>query len=439
MQSTFIPTVILGGGITGLAAGIASGCPVFEREAFPGGICSSYYMRRGSRKRETAAETGGDAYRFEHGGGHWIFGGHPDALSILEHVAPCDRIARRSSVFFPADGRFVGFPIQHHLHQLDADVAATALAEMRAPRDVDASTMASWLEGQFGPTLSGLFFAPFHEAYTAGLWRSIAPQDGYKTPLDMRQVIRGAAGPPDAAGYNVTFLYPRDGLDALMTRLAAQCDLRAGHDVRRIDVDRREMLLRDGGVVRYERLLSTLPLNRMLEMAALATRAPPAPYTSVLVLNIGARRGPRYPDDHWLYIPHSKSGFHRVGFYSNVADHFVRAADRGRATAACLYVERSVVGGTRLDADDIERYCADAVEELQAWGFIGDVDTLDPSWVDVAYTWTHPRSEWVREATALLAARDIRMTGRYARWHFQGIADSLRDGLLAGQALRIGA
>jgi protoporphyrinogen oxidase len=439
MQSTFIPTIILGGGITGLAAGIASGCPVFEREAFPGGICSSYYMRRGSRKRETAAEAGGDAYRFEHGGGHWIFGGHPDALSILEHVAPCDRIARRSSVFFPADGRFVGFPIQHHLHQLDADVAASALTEMRAPRDVAAPTMKSSLDAQFGPTLSRLFFAPFHEAYTAGLWHSIAPQDGYKTPLDMRQVIRGAAGPPDAAGYNVTFLYPRDGLDALMSRLAARCDLRLGQDVLRIDSDRREMLLRDGLLIRYERLLSTLPLNRMLELAALATRAPPAPYTSVLVLNIGARRGARHPDDHWLYIPQSKSGFHRVGFYSNVADHFVPMADRGRDSVACLYVERSVVGGARLDADDIARYGAAVVAELQDWEFIGDVDALDASWVDVAYTWTHPCSDWIREATALLAARDIRMTGRYARWHFQGIADSLRDGLLAGQALRIGA
>ena len=39
----------------------------------------------------------------------------------------------------------------------------------------------------------------------------------------------------------------------------------------------------------------------------------------------------------------------------------------------------------------------------------------------------------------MLAAQGIRMAGRYARWNFQGITDSLRDGFLAGQALRLGA
>ena len=65
---------------------------------------------------------------------------------------------------------------------------ATALAEMLAARPTGAATMAGWLDGQFGPTLGDLFFRPFHDAYTAGLWREIAPQDGYKTPLDLAQV-----------------------------------------------------------------------------------------------------------------------------------------------------------------------------------------------------------------------------------------------------------
>ncbi len=42
---------ILGGGITGLSAGIASGLPVFEAVDTPGGICSSYYVRSGSKER----------------------------------------------------------------------------------------------------------------------------------------------------------------------------------------------------------------------------------------------------------------------------------------------------------------------------------------------------------------------------------------------------
>ncbi|MGE5172131.1 MAG: protoporphyrinogen/coproporphyrinogen oxidase [Rudaea sp.] len=440
-MSDSLPAVILGGGVTGLAAGLASGFPVLEREAFPGGICSSYYMRAGSARRESAAEAGGDGYRFEHGGGHWIFGGHPDVLSLIGELAPCERFVRRSAVYFPDEHRFVGFPIQHHLYQLESDVARAALSEIRASQGSDdAPTMSAWLEARFGPTLCERFFAPFHAAYTAGLWRTIAPQDGYKTPVDLAQVERGAAGPTNhAAGYNVTFAYPREGLDALMHRLAARVDWRAMHAVERIDVGRRELALADGRTLRYGALLSTLPLDRTLALCGLQTDAAPDPCTSVLVLNIGAHRGPRHPQEHWLYIPRSQSGFHRVGFYGNVAEHFLPRAARGGERATCLYVERSYVGGTRVADDEIARLAAQTVRELQDWGFIGEVDVVDPTWIDVAYTWSRPGSTWVRDATMTLAAHGIRLAGRYARWHFQGIADSLRDGLLAGHALRMAA
>jgi len=36
----------------------------------------------------------------------------------------------------------------------------------------------------------------------------------------------------------------------------------------------------------------------------------------------------------------------------------------------------------------------------------------------------------------VLEEHDIQMVGRYARWVFQGISDSLRDGLYVGAASR---
>ena len=42
---------ILGGGMTGLAAGYVSGLPVYEATQEPGGICCSYYVRPNSTER----------------------------------------------------------------------------------------------------------------------------------------------------------------------------------------------------------------------------------------------------------------------------------------------------------------------------------------------------------------------------------------------------
>jgi len=47
-----------------------------------------------------------------------------------------------------------------------------------------------------------------------------------------------------------------------------------------------------------------------------------------------------------------------------------------------------------------------------------------------------PRSKGRATALKALEEHDIQMVGRYARWMFQGIADSLRDGLYVGAANR---
>jgi len=128
---------------------------------------------------------------------------------------------------------------------------------------------------------------------------------------------------------------------------------------------------------RYEAMVSPLPPNRTIEMVGLHLEAKPDPSPSVLVLNIGALKEPNCPEDHRVYMPTGKAAFHRMGFYSNV-------------------------------------------------------DVMDPTWTKVAHTWSWADSQWKQQAIASLEAHDIYPVGRYARWVFQGIADSVRDGLMAG-------
>jgi protoporphyrinogen oxidase len=87
-KETFMQSFILGGGVTGLAAGLSSGLPLFEAAVEPGGICSSYYVRPGSQQRLAQAPSDENAYRFEIGGGHWIFGGDATILHFLRSVTP---------------------------------------------------------------------------------------------------------------------------------------------------------------------------------------------------------------------------------------------------------------------------------------------------------------------------------------------------------------
>ena len=164
------------------------------------------------------------------------------------------------------------------------------------------------------------------------------PQDNYKTPIDKTLVEQGAAGQTPDVGYNAVFVYPEAGLDQLALQMASHCDVHYGHNIVRVDVDTRDVFFENGQVLPYEHIYSTLPLNKMVHMTGLSPSQPGDPHSSVLVLNIGAERGAHCPDEHWIYVPHSNSGFHRVGFYSNVDPHFV---PNNNPNLASLYIERA--------------------------------------------------------------------------------------------------
>jgi len=452
------PLVIIGAGMTGLAAGRASGAPIYEATRSPGGICSSYYVRPGSTERLVEPPADGEAYRFELGGGHWIFGGEPDLLAFIERLTPTQRYERRAAVIVDDPSELIPYPLQNNLHALGPILAGRALAEItEGARSVDPQqgaraprTMRDWLVGSFGPTLANVFFDPFNRRYTDGLFDVVAPQDGYKSPLDLAAVSRGARPPasPSATtspGYNATFAYPQGGLDHLARQLADGLDIHYDAEVVSIDAARRILRLADGREVRYDHAISTVPLDRAVTLAGIELDEEADPYTSLLVLNIGAVRGERCPDEHWVYEANSVSGFHRVGFYDNVDPSFLPASSRGgcagtdrddRRPRTSIYVERACQSDNRPKPAQLVRFMDEVVIELQARRWIGATEVVDPTWIEVAYTWTRPGSTWADHALARLSDLGIHQVGRYGRWRFQGIADSIRDGLAAGMDLR---
>ncbi len=429
-------TFILGAGITGLAASLSSGLPIYEAADNPGGICSSYYVRPNDQQKYHTIPQDGEAYHFEIGGGHWIFGGDPTVLRFIKEVTAVKSYQRLSSVFFAEQNLYVPYPLQNHLGYLGPDIAVKALAEIVEAPQGKPKTMAQWLEQSFGSTLTDYFFAPFHDLYTAGLWPDIAPQDAYKSPVDVSLALQGAFGQVPPVGYNVTFIYPEEGLNTLAQRMAEQCLIHYGKRVVAVDIKQKKVTFADGSDEQYDTLISTLPLNKMMAMTGLEVDERPAPYTSVLVLNIGAVRGPQCPDDHWLYNPDAKSGFHRVGFYSNVDVSFLPKSSQTSNDRVSIYVERAYPGGQKPSEEEIKLYIKAVVEELKAWQFIADTEVVDPTWIDVAYTWSWPDSQWREKAIKCLEEYDILQVGRYARWLFQGIADSIRDGFMAGAAMK---
>lgn len=427
-------TVILGAGVTGLACGYSTGFTVFEMNSFSGGICSSYYLSHREQERKLIRRKDQNDYRFEFGGGHWIFGQNSAMVRFLSQFDMLKSYERKSSVYFKEMDTVVPYPIQNNLRYLSGNLVQTILQEVSDPSEMVPRTMYDWCESHFGPTLSSLFFHPFHELYTAGLWKTIQPQDGYKTPLDIKRMIKGAHTSNVAEGYNVSFVYPKNGLNAITSKLQEKCNIEFNKKVITIDIEKKVLHFEDGSKHQYDTLVTTLPLNVMQNITGLSSRFKQDPYTSVLVLNIGARKGSKEILDHWIYFPNSESGFHRVGFYSNVDVDFLPESKRNGNFLSC-YVEKSYHGGQKPSPDEIEIFAASAIKELQNIGFIKEPEIVDSTWIDVAYTWSYPDAQWKQEILSALPNYDIFPVGRYATWKFQGILESINDGLQLGSML----
>ena len=423
-------TIILGAGMAGLGAGLATRAPVYESAFTPGGVCHSFYRTRDGAARDPLIDNVDDCFRFEPAGGHWLFGASEAALARFRRHSAFRSYVRSAAAYFPRDDRYVPFPIQYHLHCFDRVERARMLDEIEAADGdcAEADTFSQWLVTRFGPTLCARFFLPFNARYTAGYLDALAPQDLYKSSVDRAQVRAGARGPVPDTGYNATFHYPERGLDRLVRGLASGCDVRFGHEVVHIDAAERRVTFADGTGESYATVISTLPLDRMLRLADVAIEEPPDPATAVLVANIGARRGRRCPQFHWVYVPDASSGLHRVGFYSNVdADFLPGGGERDEFVA--IYAERSYRAGETPDATGRAQAAAAIVAELQQWGFIEEALVVEPTVADPAYTWKWPRSRWADRASAELAARGIHQIGRYGAWRFQGMVASFEEGM----------
>jgi hypothetical protein len=72
-----------------------------------------------------------------------------------------------------------------------------------------------------------------------------------------------------------------------------------------------------------------------------------------------------------------------------------------------IYVERAYLPKHRPSPQEQATYIQGVVRELQDFGYIGDIEVVDPTWIEVAYTWSWPQSQWRSQALRKLSRRAL--------------------------------
>ena len=417
--------LILGGGLAGLVAAerLASRgatVPVLEKEGEPGGVCRS-------------VEAGGFTFDLT---GHLLHTRRERTRDYLRSLGVWNRLVEHErSAAVVIGGRFTPYPVQIHTRALAPEVRRDCLlgfirAWAAGEPAREPESFAQWARERFGEGLARHFFLPYNrKLFRIDPERMTTEWVGRYVPRpSLEEVVDGALGLfRGRTGYNAVFRYPAEGgIRVLPDAVAARVpDLRTGHEVVRIDLQRRRVLLAGGEELQWSVLGSTVPLP-----AVIGRLAGPLPsaiqearnalrWVAVLDLALGVEGDAPRPE-HWLYFPDEAIPFYRVGFPSN----------HGRvAPPGCHTVSVEIA----LDPEpgDTEAAEREALQSLEALGLLdpGRIRVRRRLLVDPAYVvFDGARREAVRVLGEYLESHGVLIAGRWGAWVYSAMEDAILDG-----------
>ena len=424
--------LVLGAGISGCAAAQelqAKGADylLLEKNAEPGGLTRSINV----------------------GEGHFDYTGH--FLHLARCQSPAEipyakqrdddwQLVKRRSVAFAA-GRAVPAPLQYNLFGLPEKIREKCLREFEnRPHLPSPISFKEYLISGFGTGICDLFLTPYNEKLLAVSLDDLVPEAANRFfPKPDEKIVRNGFLRPkkiEPVGYSSSFWYPkRHGIGLLAAGLAEELSaLKACCPAERLDLSRK-LVHTPLGPVRYERLISSLPLKflcRISDHPKLKRLGDSLSHNRVLCLNL-LLQGCFHKDFdgcHWIYVPDRNIPFYRLGIYSHLPVAFVPAFH------TALYVEIAYGMDAPLPPlDGIIRKVFSSLEKLR-WVSRKDCRVISANWIDCAYVhFTPGRRKVLPQIMAILREKDIHPIGRYGLWDYTSMEDSIYSGVETARKL----
>ena len=419
-KSEHVPVVILGGGLTGLSAGLEC-----ERRTITYRV-----LEKSDRVGGHAVTTEENGYRFDRTGHLLHLRSEALKNEVLDWLeGDCVSIERCSVVF--SHGATTRYPFQSNTLGLPPEVAYECLmgflSTLSAPKPGTPRNFEEFCLAHFGPGFSRHFMLP----YNTKLWGvpacEITPAWCQRfVPIPkLEDVIAGAVGLADRKlGYNANFWYPEDGIGAFTSALAERTPLELARAPRSIDLAQRELVF-DDDRVGFDVLLSTIPLPALIDLLSEV----PEPVreararlrsTHLFYFDLGLSV-PNPNPYHWIYVPEAKYPFYRVGCYSHFSDKLTPA---GKSNLYVELVERR--------SPTSQRALEGVVSGLMELGLLrsaADIELWRLRRIDHAYViYDHAYRAALDVIEPFLKQKRILSAGRYGAWNYSSMEDALLMG-----------
>ncbi len=432
--------LIIGAGLAGLSTAYhlrGKDYHIYEKEREVGGLCRSLKQ---------------DGFTFDYTG-HLLHLRQGYTKKMLEKMLPqkLKTHFRRASVY--SKGIFTPYPFQANMYGLPKGVIKECIIgfiEAKEGREQLQSlssgnqsgvnnSFKDWIINTFGNGIAKHFMVPYNEK----MWRTDLSELSsewvdWSIPVPtLDEIIGGALGLDNPnMGYSAQFLYPGEGgIEALPKAFLPYVkNLHCNKELTGIDLEEKRALFDDESSVKYDHMVSTIPLPELLGIirdlpTSTSELKEGLKHVSVLDINLGIDNH-NISDQHWIYFPESEIPFYRVGFYSSFSSATVPSKK------SSLYVEVSYLPDTPLNKIDIlEEVCAG----LKKCGFIKSQDQIIvENILNIPYAYViHDkfRCKNLPKIMTCLNEYGIFSIGRYGSWKYMSMEDAILQGREMAEAI----
>ena len=409
--------LIIGAGITGLTYANFTNNPymIIEADDHIGGLCNTVKQ---------------DGYVWDYSG-HFFHFQHPEIASFVqERIDSNELVTVNKHTQIKYKERMIDFPFQKNIHQLEYSEFIDCLCDLFETELIDIHSFKSMLYAKFGKSIAEKFLIPYNsKLYATDLDRLDADAMGRFFPYANKEDIISNFRAQKNDSYNGSFLYPKGGAIQYVNAVAR--DLK--HDsiclnerVETIDIGK-HAIHTNKRVLHYDRLVSTIPLMRLMELIGITHDKEVFTWNKVLVFNLGFDAPSDDRKNHWIYFPESKYCFYRVGFYSNIVP----------SERMSLYVE---IGFSKDDYIDVKEMLQHTLQGLKEAGIITNQNLV--SWHSVVMNpaYVHITQKGIVETQRIkqeLANYDVYSIGRYGSWNYSSIEDNMIEAMTLAKSQKI--
>lgn len=415
---------ILGAGPCGLGAAYHlnklghTNWRIFERNTYVGGLSASFVDDKG--------------FTWDVGG-HVLFS-HYDYFdkAVYEALGDAYYEHQRES-WVRIMQRWVPYPFQNNVRYLPDDALRECVEGLRnlSGSPVDAPNFREWMNTVFGSGIVKYFMEPYNCKVWGTPLKSMSKDwiAERVSVIDLARIERNIAEQRDdlSWGPNNTFKFPKQGgTGAIYNAIAKPFNnkIHLNHDMRSVDLVRKEISFTNGRVEHYDVLINTTPLDQLIHSAQgvpnhVRSAADGLVHNSGLIVGLGFE-GKRDDSKCWMYFPESNSPFYRVTNFHNYSRHNV--PDSANDCYFSLMCETTY---SPYKPKDRVAIVDETIQGLLNSGMISEYESnqiVSRYLIDIPYSYPVPtlsRDKALQTIQPYLETQGVYSRGRFGAWKYE--------------------